>query len=293
MNWDDLRLFLGLARNGKISIAARNLHLDATTLIRRVKRLETALNCNLFELSNKGYLLTDHGKRLVHYIEHAERHILEAKNDLTDERQELSGTVRVSASEGFGSWVLAPALAEFTQRYPAICVELVANSGFLNINKREADIAILLEKPTKGLLYTKRLTDYRLNLYMHEDLVAEHGAPSSIEQLSPFNLVSYVPDLIYAPQLNFIEESLLSPLHALKSTSINAQFQMLRNKAGVGILPHFIAKNAHELQPVLQDKINITRTFWLATHRDVRHLARVNVFLDWLNDTVQQHADIF
>ena len=79
MNWDDLRLFLGLARNGKISIAARNLHLDATTLIRRVKRLETALNCNLFELSNKGYLLTDHGKRLVHYIEHAERHILEAK----------------------------------------------------------------------------------------------------------------------------------------------------------------------------------------------------------------------
>ena len=55
----------------------------------------------------------------------------------------------------------------------------------------------------------------------------------------------------------------------------------------------FIAKNAHELQPVLQDKINITRTFWLATHRDVRHLARVNVFLDWLNDTVQQHADIF
>jgi DNA-binding transcriptional LysR family regulator len=163
----------------------------------------------------------------------------------------------------------------------------------LNINKREADIAILLEKPTKGLLYTKRLTDYRLNLYMHEDLVAEHGAPSSIEQLSPFNLVSYVPDLIYAPQLNFIEESLLSPLHALKSTSINAQFQMLRNKAGVGILPHFIAKNAHELQPVLQDKINITRTFWLATHRDVRHLARVNVFLDWLNDTVQQHADIF
>lgn len=79
MNWDDLRLFLGLARNGKISIAARNLHLDATTLIRRVKRLETALNCNLFELSNKGYLLTDHGKRLVNYIEHAERHILEAK----------------------------------------------------------------------------------------------------------------------------------------------------------------------------------------------------------------------
>ena len=293
MNWDDLRIFLGLSRNGKISIAAKNLNIDPTTLIRRVKRLEESLNCNLFELTTKGYLLTEHGQRLVRYIERAEHFILDAKNDLTNERQELSGTIRVSASEGFGSWFLAPALPEFKKLYPAICIELVASSGFLNINKREADIAILLEKPTKGLLYTKRLTDYRLNLYMHRDLIDEYGVPTSIEQLRPFNLVSYVPDLIYAPQLNFIEESLLSPLHALKSTSINAQFQMLRHKAGVGILPHFIAQNAEELCPIMQDKIDITRTFWLATHRDVRHLARINVFLQWLNEVVSNNADVF
>ena len=293
MNWDDLRLFLGLARNGKISIAAKNLKVDPTTLIRRVKRLEESLNCNLFELTTKGYMLTEHGKRLVQYIERAEHYILDAKNDLTNERHELSGTIRVSASEGFGSWFLAPALPEFKKLYPSTCVELVASSGFLNINKREADIAILLEKPTKGLLYTKRLTDYRLNLYMHRDLIDSHGRPTSVEQLRPFNLVSYVPDLIYAPQLNFIEESLLSPLHALKSTSINAQFQMLRHKAGVGILPHFIARNAQELCPIMQDKIDITRTFWLATHRDVRHLARINVFLQWLNDIVSNNSMIF
>nr|WP_252736023.1 LysR family transcriptional regulator [Aestuariibacter sp. A3R04] len=288
-----MRLFLAVARNGRVSIAAKGEGVDATTLIRRVKKLEDALNCSLFELTKRGYILTDQGQRLVRYAEKAEHFLIEAQNELNDERSHLAGTIRVSVSEGFGSGFLAPLLADFKQRYPAICIELVATSGFLNLNKREADIAILLERPTKGLLTTEKLTDYQLNLYAHGRLLEEKGVPENVGDLSPFTLVSYVPDLIYAPQLKFFEETALAQLPALRSTSINAQYQMLSHGAGVGILPKFLAAQNSELVRILANAITIKRTFWLATHKETRSQARFQAFIQWLHAAVAHHKDRF
>lgn len=293
MNWDDMRLFLGLARNGRVAIAAKGLSVDPTTLIRRVKKLEDALNCKLFELTKRGYVLTSQGSELVNYIEKAEHYFLEAQNELGDERSHLAGTIRVSVSEGFGSWFLAPLLPAFKTQYPGIYIELVATSGFLNLNKREADVAILLEKPNKGLLNTQKLTDYHLYLYTHERLVRD-TKPACLEALAHFNLVSYVPDLIYAPQLKFIEETALSQLSALRSTSINAQYQMLMHGAGVGILPKFIAETQHGgLVRLVENAIHIKRTFWLASHKEIHTQARFQVFIRWLIDSVAAHRSRF
>ncbi|GEA08056.1 LysR family transcriptional regulator [Alteromonas sp. KUL42] len=292
MNWDDMRLFLGLARNGRVAIAAKGLKVDPTTLIRRVKKLEDSLNCNLFELTKKGYVLTSQGSELVRYIEKAEHYFLEAQNELSDERSHLAGTIRVSVSEGFGSWFLAPLLPDFKAQYPGICIELVATSGFLNLNKREADMAILLEKPSKGLLVTQKLTDYELYLYTHETLV-QSAKPKSLHDLRHFNLVSYVPDLVYAPQLKFIEETALSQLSALRSTSINAQHQMLVNGAGVGILPKFIAEHQAGLVRLLQQDIHIKRTFWLASHKETYTQAKFQAFSSWLLEKVQFNRSRF
>ncbi|MGB0565907.1 MAG: LysR family transcriptional regulator [Alteromonas macleodii] len=292
MNWDDMRLFLGLARNGRVAIAAKGLRVDPTTLIRRVKKLEDSLNCKLFELTKKGYVLTTHGSELVTYIEKAEHYFLEAQNELGDERSHLAGTIRVSVSEGFGSWFLAPLLPDFKKQYPGISIELVATSGFLNLNKREADMAILLEKPSKGLLVTQKLTDYNLYLYTHQSLISDNE-PRTLQELTAFNLVSYVPDLVYAPQLKFIEETALSQLSALRSTSINAQYQMLVNGAGVGILPKFMAETQPGLVRLIENEIHIKRTFWLATHKETHSQARFQVFTKWLTDKVTQYHSKF
>lgn len=293
MNWDDLRLFLGLARSGRVGASSKGLGVDPTTLIRRVKKLEDSLNCKLFELTTKGYVLTDRGVQLVSYIEKAEHAVLEAQSELNNERGNLTGTVRVSVSEGFGTWFLAPLLVDFKRLYPNICIELVATNGFLNLTKREADIAILLERPTKGLLITKRLSDYQFNLYCHQALLTEHGEPKSLDELSDFNLVSYVPDLIYAPQLKFIEETALSQLNALRSTSINAQYQMLINGAGIGILPKFIAEQQSGLQRILENKMQMKRTFWLATHQENQNQAKFQVFITWLTEQVSLYKKRF
>lgn len=287
-----MRLFLGLARNGRVAIAAKGLKVDPTTLIRRVKKLEDSLNCKLFELTKRGYVLTTRGSELVSYIEKAEHYFLEAQNELGDERSHLAGTIRVSVSEGFGSWFLAPLLPDFKKQYPGISIELVATSGFLNLNKREADIAILLEKPSKGLLVTQKLTDYNLYLYTHTSLINENK-PQTLHDLTAFNLVSYVPDLVYAPQLKFIEETALSQLSALRSTSINAQYQMLINGAGVGILPKFMAEKQPGLVRLIENEIHIKRTFWLATHKETHSQARFQVFTQWLQENVERYQSRF
>lgn len=287
-----MRLFLGLARNGRVAIAAKGLKVDPTTLIRRVKKLEDSLNCKLFELTKKGYVLTTHGSELVTYIEKAEHYFLEAQNELGDERSHLAGTIRVSVSEGFGSWFLAPLLPDFKKQCPGISIELVATSGFLNLNKREADMAILLEKPSRGLLVTQKLTDYNLYLYTHRSLIDENK-PETLHDLTAFNLVSYVPDLVYAPQLKFIEETALSQLSALRSTSINAQYQMLVNGAGVGILPKFMAEKQPGLVRLIENEIHIKRTFWLAMHKETHSQARFQVFTQWLQENVERYQSRF
>ena len=277
-----MRLFLGLARNGRVAIAAKGMKVDPTTLIRRVKKLEDSLNCKLFELTKKGYVLTTHGTELVTYIEKAEHYFLEAQNELGDERSHLAGTIRVSVSEGFGSWFLAPLLPDFKKRYPGISIELVATSGFLSLNKREADMAILLEKPSRGLLVTQKLTDYNLYIYTHQSLIKERK-PETLQDLTSYNLVSYVPDLVCA----------LSQLSALRSTSINAQYQMLINGAGVGILPKFMAETQPGLVRLIENDIHIKRTFWLATHKETHSQARFQVFTQWLQEKVERYQSRF
>ncbi len=105
--------------------------------------------------------------------------------------------------------------------------------------------------------------------------------------------MSYVPDLVYAPQLKFIEETALSQLSALRSTSINAQYQMLVNGAGVGILPKFMAETQPGLVRLIENEIHIKRTFWLATHKETHSQARFQVFTQWLTDKVAQYHSKF
>lgn len=282
MNWQDLNVFLTLARNGRVNPAAKALNMDATTLVRRVKKLEEDLNCSLFELTSKGYQLTGAGEKITGHLQLAEQQILQAKHSVTGQRSALAGSIRISAPEGFGCWILAPALADFKQQYPAISVELVATSGLLNVNKREADMAVLLERPAKGLLYTRKLSPYSLRLYGQRDYLAQHQRINAISQLRNHKLISYIPDLLYTSQLKFVEEAALSTTRSLHSTSINAQLQMALAGAGLCILPCFIADQQPQLAPVLPRQIHIERSFWLATHRDVRHLARSEAFIQWL-----------
>lgn len=288
MNWDDLRLFLAVARTERLSAAAAMTRLDATTISRRIKRLEQALEQRLFEHTPAGHVLTDHGTRLLEQAERMEAAALGVQRSGSAAGAQMAGTIRLSASEGFGSRVIAPHLRSFTADHPRIEIDLVASSGFLNPSRREADIAVMLARPKTGPLITRKLTDYHLGLYATPAYLEDAPPLKAKGDLLRHVLVGYVPDQIYAPELRYLAEvdARLEP--AIRSSSINAQAEIIASGAGCGILPCFIGDAMPGLVRVLPEAVDIQRSFWLVVPRDLRGIARIDQFVGWLVATSER-----
>jgi DNA-binding transcriptional LysR family regulator len=281
-NWDDLRVFLIVARHASLDAAAVGLKQDATTLGRRVRRLEKQFGATLLERSRKGHALTAEGEVLFAQAEQMEHLVAEVQQSIGGEIQQVTGTVRLSVTEAFGNVVIAPALGNFFKNHPGLNIELVATSGFLSVSKREADMAVLLSRPTRGRLKVQKLSDYQLQLYATPDYLNEYGTPNSVEEIQHHTLIGYVDDLIYSPSLRYYDEigSGLSP--TLTSSSLLAQKQLACSNCGIAMLPRFVAEPEPTLVTVLPDEVCITRTFWLAVHEDIVEHARIRAVMDFL-----------
>lgn len=292
-DWSDLQAFLAIARAGQLSRAGRAMGVDATTMGRRLRRLEARLGATLFEQTREGQVLTEAGERLLVQVEgmaQAAGAIGESSTGAGG--PQLSGTLRISVSEGFGSWFLARLVPEFAAQHPGLTLDLVASSGFLSLSKREADIAVMLSRPKAGPMLARKLSDYALRLYASPAYLAERGTPERPADLAgAHRLVGYIPDLIYAPELRYLDEFHPGLSPQLRSSSINAQHQLIAAGAGIGALPCFIGDADPGLVPVLPGR-RIERSFWLVTHRDTHQLARIRAGKDWVQAAVQQHREL-
>ena len=285
--WDDLQDFLAIARAGQIARAATATGVDPTTLARHLRRLEATLGQTLFEQTREGQVPTAAGQALLTTVEAMQQAAARiAAPD--DDPDHLTGVLRVSVSEGFGTWFVAHHLPAFTALHPELTVDLVATSGFLNPSRREADMAVLLARPQTGPVISGKLTDYTLGLYASRVYAARRTLPGSIAEVGQHDLIGYVPDLLYAPELRYLAELGEGLTARLRSSSINAQYRLVAAGAGLGVLPRFIGDADDTLLRVLPAK-TIRRSFWLVTHQDMRESRKVRTFRDWLIETVQTH----
>jgi DNA-binding transcriptional LysR family regulator len=164
MNWDDVRIFLAVARAGQILGAARRLELNHATVSRRLAALEEALGAKLFRRHTAGSELTAAGARFLGTAERMEADMIAARSELAGEDEEVSGNVRIGAPDGFGVAYLAPRLGRLTAEYKQLSIQLVPVPRSFSLSRREADIAITVERPAEGRLVAAKLVDYSLGL---------------------------------------------------------------------------------------------------------------------------------
>lgn len=290
VNWDDLRVFLTVARQSSLDAASSSLHLDPTTLGRRIRRLETNIGATLFERSRKGHSLTNTGEWLLNEAEEMEQVVLRVEEAISGEIQRISGTVRLSVTEAFGNMVIAPAVIDLVNKFPALKLELVANSGFLSVSKREADMAVMLSRPTRGRLKVSKLTDYNLKLYATQDYLDQHEPVQQVTDLHNHTLIGYVDDLIYSPRLRYYDEVASGLTPELTSSSLLAQKQLACAGCGIAMLPKFVGDQESSLTRVLDSDVTVTRTFWLAVHEDIVDHARIRTVIDFLTELVGRKA---
>ncbi|SCU75783.1 LysR family transcriptional regulator [Cupriavidus necator] len=283
LNWDDLRYFLEVARTQRASGAAKRLGVDYTTVARRIRVLEDALGTLLFDKSRSGgFTLTAEGQRLVAYADAMETTVQSACDQVANTSHALSGHVRVGSTEGFGCFFLAPQLAHFQAVHPNVAIDLLPVPHFVSLTKREADLAITIEKPDRGPYVCTKLCDYRLKLYATREYLARHEPVRSADDLPGHAFISYVDDLAFSSELLYLERTVPGATAALRSTSVIAQYFAALQGGGLAILPCFIAGQQPLLVPVLPDEVIVTRCFWLYCREDLRKLRRITALWDYL-----------
>ena len=292
-DWNDLRAFLAVARTGRLGAAASRLNVDHTTIGRRIAALEGRLGAQLFDRTPGGHVLTVHGERLMPTAEAMETLAIRAVGELGQADQALTGTVRIGAPEGFGSYVIAPLMAELADRHPDLEIQLVAMAGSLNLSKREADIVVALSAPREGRLVSRKLTDYRLGLYASPAYLDARPPIVKRTDMSGRRFIGYIDDLLYAPELDYMQAPDVDVRVRLQSSNLIAQLQAALAGAGLCVLPNFIAAREPGLVRVLPDAVGLERSLWLVTHADLKRLARIRAVTSTIVEAVRRDRHRF
>ena len=287
MNWDDMRIFLSVARRDGLTGAAAALGLDPATVGRRVRRLEEALDTPLFAKSPQGYALTEAGQRLLAHAEAAEGAAMAAEEAMRGQGVGIAGQVRIGAPDGCANYLLPQVTARLMEENPGLDIQIVALPRVFNLSKREADMAVAVSRPVAGRALTQKIADYRLHLAASERYLATADPVRRLDDLRSHPVVGYIPDMVFDKELDYLAETGVD-MPRFASNSVTVQLNWLIQAAGLGIVHDFALPFAPGVVKVLPDQISLTRTFWLIRHADDRRVARLTRFAASLTDGLRR-----
>ncbi|MFT5786685.1 MAG: DNA-binding transcriptional LysR family regulator [Ascidiaceihabitans sp.] len=288
-NWDDVRLFLAVAREGGLSAAGKQVRLDPATLGRRMMRLEKALGTGLFVKSPQGYALTVAGAELLARAEDAETAMRVATSSLPVQSDSLTGQMRIGAPDGCANYVLPQVCAALAVEHPELDIQIVALPRVFNLSRREADLAVGVSAPTAGRLTVQKITDYHLHLAASDAYLKTNAAISTLTDLKAHRVVGYIPDMIFDRELDYLADIGVGRV-PLASNSVSVQLNLLRQGGGVGVVHDFALPFAPELRVILKDQISLKRSFYMIRHEDDRQNAKLARFAQSLADGVRQEV---
>ena len=205
LDWSALRDFLSVAKTGSLSRAAEQLKISQPTLSRRIAALEGQLNTRLFVRTPRGLLLTDDGEAALEGARRVEQEALSIERKADAAQQTLTGTVKISLTEGLGTTWLPKKLAAFHTLQPGLCVEIHVENRAVDLVRREADIAVRMFRPQQPDLIAKHVGDVVMGLYATKSYLKKHGRPGKAEDLKRHTLVSFEESLARTPAVQRLE----------------------------------------------------------------------------------------
>jgi len=292
MDWDNVRVFLAVARAGQFVAAAKRLRLDHATVSRRIAALEAALGARLFDRRTTGARMTSAGERFLAAAEEMESAFLHAQAEISDVDVELSGDVRIGAPDGFSTYYLASALRDFVERNPGVRIQLAPVPQLVPLARREVDVVVVLDKPEEGRFVARKLTDYSLGIYASAAYLEAHEAPREVGELVRHRLIGYVEEYAFSSALDYVRELYGGAPTSFECASAVTQFEALRAGLGLGVVHNFIARRFKDLRRVLPER-RATRTYWLVTHQDTRGLGRIRAVCEHLVASVTRDRAMF
>ena len=280
-NWDDMKIFLAVAREESLSGAGRVLKLDPATVGRRIARLEESLATPLFVKSPQGYALSAAGDRLLTHGEQAEQAMRAATEALTGPSDSLSGQIRIGAPDGCANYLLPQVCAQIGAANPDLDIQIVALPRVVNLSRREADMAITVSPPSAGQLLVQKITDYRLHLVAARRYLRDNPPIETLDDLRGRRMIGYIPDMIFDAELDYLGDLGVERV-ALASNSVPVQLKMAVQGAGLCVAHDFSLPSHRPLRKLLTDDISLTRAFYMVRHQGDQRSERLSRFSDAL-----------
>jgi DNA-binding transcriptional LysR family regulator len=282
LDWEDVRYFVALARNGTLSATARALHVNHATVARRIASLEGLFGRALFDRRARGYVLTAEGKAVFGEANAMDEAALSVLRRL-DAGTELSGRVRLAVGRVLAERFLIDRLRTFHERYPAIDLEVIGGSRVVSLAKREADVALRYGSPKDSELVTRRVATISFGLY---------ASRAYRDKLNAGQTPTFIG---FDEQSDFVVETAWVARHfgdrrfSFRSNSQTTQAAAARAGYGVALLPRYIvATHEPELVQVSLDERLPDRDVWLLVRRDLKNVPRVKALTDYLVEVFQR-----
>ena len=289
---DDLLILLTVARLGRFNAVAETMGTTHTTISRRILALDKQLGGRTLERSPHGWELTELGASAVAAAETIEETLGSLAAVVGQDRDAVSGMVRISTSDGFGAEFVTPALVRLQQRHPLLNVEMLSATRKVSQNRSGVDLEVVVGRTDVSNAQAIFLTNYFLRLYASHDYAKERGLPETPDGVGQHGFVSYVESALQVAELGHRSSQLPVPKSSFQATSIFAQVEAVRRGGGIGLLPNFMVAQSPEFVPVLPDAFQRQIPVWAVARPESLRSARVQAVIAALKEEVAERQDL-
>jgi molybdate transport repressor ModE-like protein len=282
MNWDDLRLFLAVARAGSISGGAKQLGVQHSTVSRRLRKLEEKLGTRLIERKRSGYELTPAGENVKQVAVQIESDVLGVDGTLCGSDSHLTGPLRVTAINNMASSILMPMFASFCKAFPRIDLHVVVSNSDASLSQREADLAIRLTNTPTDTLIGKKLVTVASTIY---------GSRAYLEQVRS---AGEEPDWIGVECCGFhkawTKDACGDQTYNFNSDDTLLTLSAIKEGLGISYLPCFMGDGDPSLVRYRDPDPAHNLGLWVLVHPDLKRTARVLAFRQHLTASIGEKS---
>lgn len=285
LSWDRLQDFLAIVKRGSLAGAARERKVNHSTLFRRLNQLEEELNVTLFERRSDGYQLTAQGQKLLPHAETMAQAMDSAQLSLATREHLPQGIVRLTAPDNLAYHYLPDYLNEFHGHYPQIRIELLVSNLDLNIQRREADLALRVTRQPPEQLVGRKVMDTQWQIFAATAFIRGLEENITMDSLRHLPVVGPDKSLLYLPAYQWIEEEVPPQNIVARGSNIMSVAALIRAGIGLGVLPQDqVQTGLHTCSPFPP---GLTGQFWLLTHPELRHNLRIRLLMDFLTEQLR------
>jgi len=289
-DWNNIEVFLAVARDGTLSAAGRQLNRSQPTIGRHIQKLEEQLSLTLFIRTPYGYKLTDNGVSLVKLAEEIQEKMDQFKGCAKLLNEQPLGAVNIACGESFAQ-LLMDNMEKLISKCPEISIQIHTGTQFVNLEKGDADIAIRSKRPTSPNLYVRFLGRCRYAVYASNAYVSQDSESRTERRVKNCRWISYHDDKNILPVTRWLKQKVKTEQIKLYCSTLMALLQGVKSGQGLAALPIFVGEQTEDLIRLTPALTDLNQETWLVLNRNAGRVQAIKAVSTWIGEIFDELDD--